>query len=128
MSTTNNNNKSTSLKNMKTGESVVGYIKGFIKAPKSSQPEQEHPVLVTKTGEELVFWASGDVSYIKERMQEKGVGIGVLCKITRDEMPNGYKGRKKYFATIAFKKDDVRTDLGSVSSSGGATDSDGFEY
>jgi hypothetical protein len=120
-------NNSKSLRDMQVGESVVGYIKGFIKAAKSATPEQEHPVLVTKEGSEFVFWASGDVSYIKERMEERGVGLGVLCKITKEDKPDGYKGRKKYFATIAFKKDDVRTDLGATSGRG-STDSDGFEY
>lgn len=126
MSETKSNN-STSLRNMKVGESVVGYIKGFIKAAQSKNPTQEHPILVKPDGTELVFWASGDVSYIQERMSEKGVGLGVLCKITREEKPAGYKGKKNYFATIAFKKDDVRTDLGSVGRASGTTN-DGFEY
>lgn len=120
-------NKSTSLKNMAVGESVVGYIKGFIKAAQSKNPTQEHPVLVKPDGTELVFWASGDVSYLKERMAEKEVPIGVLCKITREDKPKGYKGRKNYFATIAFKRDDVRTDLGSVGRASGTT-ADGFDF
>lgn len=120
-------NNSKSLKDMQVGESVIGYIKCFIKAPKSSTPEQEHPVLITKDGKELVFWASGDVSYIKERMEERQVTLGTLCKITKEDKPAGYKGRQKYFATIAFKKDDVRTDLGE-STGRGSVDSEGFEY
>ena len=127
--TTENKNQSKSLRDMQVGESVVGYIKGFIKAPKSSTPDQEHPVLITKdTNKEIVFWASGDVSYIRERMAEKGVDVGVLCKITKGDKPEGYKGRQRYFATIAFKKDDVRTDLGATASGGGGVDNEGFEY
>lgn len=120
---------SKSLKTMAVGESVVGYIKGFIKAPKSSTPDQEHPVLVTQDGKELVFWASGDVTYIRERMSENNVDLGVLCKITKEDKPAEYKGRKKYFAKIGFKRDDVKPEIvNSTSNRGGGTDADGFEF
>lgn len=122
-------NTSKSLKTMAVGESVVGYITNFIKAPKSSTPDQEHPILRTKDGKEIVFWANGDVTYIKERMSENNVGLGVLCKITKEDKPANYKGRKKYFAKIGFKKDDVLTDLNSAGGGrSGGVDSDGFEF
>lgn len=121
-------NRSTSLKDMKVGESVVGYILGFFKAKNSKSPDVNNLILRLKdSNEEIAMFASGTLRYFEDRMEQKGAALGTLVKITRIDRPaNSKVENQKYFADIGFKLDDVlpETELKKA----GRSDKDGFEF
>lgn len=107
----NETRKAIGLKDMKVGEKIEGYIKGFFKNPKGLTPDVENLVLVEKsTGKEVTVWASGTLNYMRDRMSKAGVSEGVLTRITRIERPESTKkgSKQKYFAEILFNKKDVK--------------------
>ncbi len=101
--------KQISLKDMKEGDSVIGYVKDLFKAPKSLTPDSENIALVQKDGTEITVWASGDLKYFREKMERAGVSLGVLTKITRTARRANVKAtsKQKYFADVKFNPADT---------------------
>lgn len=100
-----NEGKAIAARELPVGDVLEGHVTRFI-TTKSEYGSTVSPVLKdSKTGEETVVWAAGNLRNLRDDLKEAGFKLGVLVKITSVEPKKG--SRYKSYFKIEVDEDNV---------------------